>query len=465
MKRIIGALLACLVATAAFGQAQVGPGNVLGNTTASRAPAADSSVTLILDRALGSTRGALIERGASGWAIIGPSGTNVPLFSQGVGADPAYRAIVGADLPNPSTTTLGGIFSKPQVAGQVLGGIDNSGNPQLATSGTFTATSVNCLTVGRLGTVTPAFNVDCSNASGITGVNITAQASGNGVNITAIGETNVPLIFNGAGTGTINFGTTSTGAINFFRNSFINHDTNPTLTLGSVGGSLAYIATPGTSGMGFRTNATTDQVYVTHTASANRRVTMTGSNGGNPQISTDGGSLAVGVALVGAAAVNGTMAANSIKCNNTGGVALSTDCTAANVAAYTTPTLWASAAVDFNTTNTDYPITVTLPTGFTKYQLASIRIFNSGTTASLTTATYGVWTGAAETGTLLVTSGTVLSAITSNAALTSSALTSPSLALTNFWISSATTTIYFRMKTAQGAAASGTVVLQIIPFP
>lgn len=93
MKRIIAAHLVCLMATSAFGQAMVGSGNVLGNTTASRAPAADSSITLLLDRALGSTRGALIERGASGWAIVGPGTTGKPWVSGGAGADPSYATL------------------------------------------------------------------------------------------------------------------------------------------------------------------------------------------------------------------------------------------------------------------------------------------------------------------------------------------------------------------------------------
>jgi len=93
MKRIFGALMGCLIASAAMGQAQVGPGNVLGNTTAARAPAADSSVTLLLDRALGSTRGSIIERGASGWAIVGPGTTGKPWVSGGAGADPSYATL------------------------------------------------------------------------------------------------------------------------------------------------------------------------------------------------------------------------------------------------------------------------------------------------------------------------------------------------------------------------------------
>ncbi len=68
-----------------------------------------------------------------------------------------------------------------------------------------------------------------------------------------------------------------------------------------------------------------------NTATATRQVTLTGSNGGNPTIATTAGSLAITPAVVGAASIDGTMAATSIKCNTTGGVAQSTDCTVAQV--------------------------------------------------------------------------------------------------------------------------------------
>jgi hypothetical protein len=54
----------------------------------------------------------------------------------------------------------------------------------------------------------------------------------------------------------------------------------------------------GTGGFFFGTNAgATTQVVITDTASANRYITLTGSNGGNPTIGTSGGSLAVSTGL------------------------------------------------------------------------------------------------------------------------------------------------------------------------
>lgn len=61
--------------------------------------------------------------------------------------------------------------------------------------------SANAFAVGRLGLTTPAFVVDASTGTSITGVKITAGATTGGVAVTAIGETNVILTLNGAGTG------------------------------------------------------------------------------------------------------------------------------------------------------------------------------------------------------------------------------------------------------------------------
>jgi len=289
-----------------------------------------------------------------GTGLTAASGTSLPLWSTGAAAGPlAFRAIVGTDLPNPSTTTLGAIFSAPVSSNSVLSGIGNDGQPTFATTTgtgnvvratgptistpnftgalTVTATSVNALAVGQNGTTTPALSVNDLTASSITGINVTSNSAGNGVDIFAIGETNVPLRINAAGTGTISLGNLSSGAVVLYNNSFILNDSSPTLTLGQGGGSLAHLTTPGTAGMAFTTNSNADQVKVVHTASANRQVTLTGSNGGNPTIATTAGNLAITPAVVGAAAIDGTMAATSIKCNTTGGVAISTDCTGAQV--------------------------------------------------------------------------------------------------------------------------------------
>ena len=161
------------------------------------------------------------------------------------------------------------------------------------------------------------------------------------------------------------------------------------------------------------------------------------------------------------------MANFTIKGRHTVATGVPEDLTVAQVGAIvTSPVLFPTAAVNFNAANTDHPVAITLPTGYTKYRIGSITVVNTGATASLTTARAGVFTQANGTGTTLVTD-VALSAITQNTQLTSSALLVHTIAIAGglMWVSGTTVpTIYYRVSTAQGASASGTVIVQIIPF-
>lgn len=193
-------------------------------------------------------------------------------------------------------------------------------SPTINTTLTVTGTNINALTVGRQGLTTPALQVNTNTASSITGFSIISQASGNGINLSSIGETNVPIIINAAGNGTINFNTTGTGSVNSFRNFVVNHDTSPTIQIGSSGGSLATIATPGTAGLQITTNTSTAQVKILHTASATNVITLTGSNGGNPTISTSAGDIAHGASIATTTTDATSTSTGAIK--NTGGMSV-----------------------------------------------------------------------------------------------------------------------------------------------
>lgn len=54
-----------------------------------------SSVSSVID-VIGSTRGSILERGASGWVIITPGTSGTALVSNGTGADPTYQAVGGS---------------------------------------------------------------------------------------------------------------------------------------------------------------------------------------------------------------------------------------------------------------------------------------------------------------------------------------------------------------------------------
>lgn len=94
MRRILAAVavLFTLGATAVAQQGtQFEPGQIYGNDTASKRSGRAASVSAIFDRALSSTRGSIIERGAAGWVAVGPGATaGLAWISAGTGADPGY---------------------------------------------------------------------------------------------------------------------------------------------------------------------------------------------------------------------------------------------------------------------------------------------------------------------------------------------------------------------------------------
>ncbi|MGF6433576.1 hypothetical protein [Bradyrhizobium elkanii] len=95
LKSLAASLSLALFVVPAYAQGvgELGPGQVLGNASAFQGRAAPTNVTALLDKAFGSTRGAILERGASGWVLIGPGTTGKPFVTNGAGADPAYQTL------------------------------------------------------------------------------------------------------------------------------------------------------------------------------------------------------------------------------------------------------------------------------------------------------------------------------------------------------------------------------------
>jgi hypothetical protein len=115
---------------------------------------------------------------------------------------------------------------------------------------------------------------------------------------------------------------------------------------------------------------------------------------------------------------------------------------------------------NFNST-ADQAITITLPTGTTNYRLNAIFFSNPST--SLTTAVGGVYTGAGKTGVAVVAASQAYSALATNSpgasgSMLNATITNGASAMYN------ATTLYLSLTTAQGAAATADVTVDIQPL-
>jgi hypothetical protein len=89
----VGDILYASGATTLSKLAAVASGSVLASQGTTTAPAWNT-ISAVLDT-IGSTRGSILYRGASGWAILAPGTSTYVLTSNGAGADPSYQAIPG----------------------------------------------------------------------------------------------------------------------------------------------------------------------------------------------------------------------------------------------------------------------------------------------------------------------------------------------------------------------------------
>lgn len=159
------------------------------------------------------------------------------------------------------------------------------------------------------------------------------------------------------------------------------------------------------------------------------------------------------------------MATLTIKGNNTAGTANASDLTIANVLAMLAPSRYnlKLTAVNFNSANSDNSLTITLPTGCTRYLIAAIRITNAS--ASVSTATCGVFTAAAAGGTAYVASGTVITVTTASVNSDNNVQSLTIVNNANSIRAIDVSPLFFRVQTAQGSAATADVDFEILPLP
>jgi hypothetical protein len=119
-----------------------------------------------------------------------------------------------------------------------------------------------------------------------------------------------------------------------------------------------------------------------------------------------------------------------------------------------------SQNVNFDAASTDTAIPIVLPTGFTYYIIGAGRVINNGPSATLTTATFAVFSSPSGAGVTIVNNTSVT--ITSNNPNINNNAQALSInnASTQYYTFG---TIYFRLLVPQGTIASANVVFQINP--
>lgn len=252
MKRIGTALLAlAFTIGVAHGQAaQLGAGQVWGNSTSAQRNGRAENVTAILDRALGSTRGSILERGSAGWRIQTPGTTGLPYVSGGTGADPGYAvlgivgggtncgAASGTCLDNITGFASTGLLNRSGAGAYSFFSLSGNGTSVPTTTGSLT--SGNCVKIDAGGNFVDAGGA-CGGSGSPGGTNgqIQFNSAGSFGGFTASGDATI-----NTGTGVVSVG--KTGGVAFAASATT--DTTNASNIGSGTINTARLPSPFTNG-------------------------------------------------------------------------------------------------------------------------------------------------------------------------------------------------------------------------
>lgn len=115
--------------------------------------------------------------------------------------------------------------------------------------------------------------------------------------------------------------------------------------------------------------------------------------------------------------------------------------------------------INFNSANTDNTLTFSLPAGVTRWRVSNMFICKAS--ASISTATVGVFTGAGGTGqTIAANQAITITQSAANINNNGMVLVTTNGATEHYDV----TTIFLRIGTAQGSAATADLVFEIIPL-
>lgn len=169
---------------------------------------------------------------------------------------------------------------------------------------------------------------------------------------------------------------------------------------------------------------------------------------------------AIFIDIASALSTCGGVSANSLMGNNTGSTAtiasLSVPQTQALLQTERFEVVARGVNLNPGSPPVDTPLALVLPTGVTNYQVGSMRLANASATA--TTAKFGLFTNTLGTGVRIISSATPVTITTvANAA---AQVVIPSISTQSL----SAATLFFCLDTAQGAPATGDVIISIVPL-
>ena len=119
-------------------------------------------------------------------------------------------------------------------------------------------------------------------------------------------------------------------------------------------------------------------------------------------------------------------------------------------------------SIDVNVTNTDYAIAVDVPGGVK----CAFQVMITNASTSLTTATWGLFSAASGSGTILANGVNSLTSLTAAAKVIHvNGTDTATLTAQETTSGAGRSVVYFRVGTAQGGAATCDVYIRAIPLP
>ncbi len=407
--------------------------------------------TVFLTLATGATG---VRFNGYGAGVLTTDATGIITASAGAPAGTLTGTTLASNVVNSSLTSLGTITSLTAttinaftLGGTISGGGNNINNVNVGVSSpgtgnfttltsaahTITSASSNALAVGLNGATNPAFSVDDSTALQASGLNVKGSTAG--------GIVAIAVISSGTGSGLS-----------------IDAKGNGTLSLNNTGSGVVAIGDGGANTILFNNTLTYGGVTLNNAVTGTGNMVLSNS----PTLT---GTLTLNTTLAGSAFGSGvaTFLATPSSANLASAL---TDELGSGKAIFSTamPNFieFHATGINFNSGNTDTTIAITLPTGYTRYVIQSVRVY--GASQTLTTATFGVFTSTGGGGTAIVASGTACTVSTATDG-TSGNLQGPTIAAAFSFSVAGFPNLYFRVQNAQGAAATGNVLIALIAMP